>query len=174
MDEPEPIEPDTKDWTYVVTEGCAECGFDPDVDVTTIGDRLRATVALWREQLARDDVRERPEPTTWSPLEYAAHCRDVLAVMRERLELMLAEDGAAFSSWDQDAAAIDERYHLQEPLQVADEYEEEVDVTAEAFDAVQGDQWQRRGSRSGTNFTVATLGVYLLHDIEHHLDDVSR
>lgn len=174
MEEPEPIEPDTKDWTYVITEGCAECGFDPDLDVTTTGERLRATVPVWREQLAREDVRERPDPTTWSPLEYAAHCRDVLAVMRERLELMLAEDGATFPSWDQDAAAVDERYHLQDPLQVADEYAEEVELAADAFDAVRGAQWDRRGSRSGTNFTVATLAAYLLHDIEHHVEDVTR
>ena len=174
MDEPEPIEPDTRDWTFVLQHGCPECGFDPDLDVTTTGERLRATVPAWREQLDREDVRVRPEPTTWSPLEYAAHCRDVLAVMRERLELMLAEDGAAFASWDQDATAVEERYHRQDPAVVADEYEEEALLTAEAFDAVQGEQWQRRGSRAGTPFTVATLAVYLLHDLEHHLDDVAR
>lgn len=174
MEEPEPLEPDTTDWTVVITQGCRECGFDPGYDVTTTGERLRATVPVWREQLARLDVRDRPEPRTWSPLEYGAHCRDVLTVMRERLELMLAEDGATFASWDQDAAAVDEAYHLQDPGQVAQEYAEEVGLTADAFDAVEGDRWQHRGSRAGTEFTVSTLAVYLLHDIEHHVDDVTR
>ena len=41
-------------------------------------------------------------------------------------------------------------------------------------DAVEGAQWEHRGSRSGTEFTVRTLAVYMLHDIEHHLDDVTR
>lgn len=174
MEQPQQIEPDTKDWTVVVEQGCAECGFEPDYDVTTTGDRLRATVPPWREQLARIDVRERPEPTTWSPLEYGAHVRDVLDVMRGRLELMLAEDGASFAGWDQDEAAVRARYDLQDPGRVAQEYAEAVDATAAAFDAVAGEQWSRRGSRDGTAFTVETLAVYTLHDIEHHLADVTR
>lgn len=174
MDEPQPIEPDTKDWTVVIREGCPECGFDPSFDVRTTGDRLRATQPAWREQLARADARDRPAPGTWSPLEYGAHSRDVLRVMRQRLELMLARDGAVFDSWDQDAAAVAERYDLQDPARVAQEYAEQADATAAAFDAVEDGQWQHRGSRAGTGFTVETLAVYLVHDIEHHLHDVSR
>ena len=26
---PEPIAPDTKDWTWVLEQPCAECGFEP-------------------------------------------------------------------------------------------------------------------------------------------------
>jgi hypothetical protein len=169
---PTPIRPDTKDWTVVIDEGCRQCGFDPGYDVTTTGDRLRVTEDAWREQLAREDARERPAPSTWSPLEYGAHSRDVLRVMRRRLGLMLAEDGATFESWDQDAAAVGERYDLQDPARVAQEYAEEAAATAAAFDAVRPDQWRRRGSRGGTGFTVRTLAVYTLHDIEHHLHDV--
>jgi hypothetical protein len=84
-----------------------ECGFDAGYDVDITGERLRATEAAWREQLARTDVRERPDDPTWSPLEYGAHSRDVLRVMRGRLEQMLAEDDAIFESWDQDAAGRD-------------------------------------------------------------------
>lgn len=170
--QPAPIEPDTKDWTVVITRGCPECGFDPGYDVGSTGRRLRATEAPWRERLARADARTRPAATTWSPLEYAAHCRDVLRVMRGRLEQMLAEDGAVFAEWDQDGAAVADRYDLQDPARVADEYASEVDATAAAFDAVGANAWERRGSRAGTAFTVATLAVYTLHDIEHHLHDV--
>lgn len=173
MEQPQKIEPDTKDWTVVITEGCDECGFDPAYDVRTTGERLRATVPAWREQLARDDVRERPEPTTWSPLEYGAHVRDVLSVMRRRLDLMLEEDGVTFPGWDQDAAAAEEPYHEEDPGAVALEYAQEIDVTAAEFDAVESDEWARRGSRAGTAFTVETLAIYLLHDIEHHLYDVT-
>lgn len=174
MDHPQRIEPDLKDWTVVITEGCRECGFDPRYDVRNTGSRLRADVAAWRERLTRDDARERPAPTTWSPLEYGAHVRDVLGVMRSRLELMLAEDGATFPGWDQDEAALTGRYHELDPDQVAEEYTEEVEETAAAFDAVHEDQWARRGSRDGTAFTVRTLAIYTLHDIEHHLVDVNR
>jgi hypothetical protein len=33
-----------------------------------------------------------------------------------------------------------------------------------------GDQWDRRGTRSF--FTVRTFAAYFLHDVEHHLHDV--
>lgn len=174
MDTPQPIEPDTKDWTHVVEEGCAECGFEVVEDPTETGRRLRASVPAWRERLTRPDVRVRPEPGTWSPLEYAAHSRDVLTVMRERLGLMLAHDGVTFPGWDQDAAAVTGRYQELDPLRVAEEYDAEAAVTADAFDEVQEAEWGRRGSRDGTHFTVSTLAAYLLHDIEHHLVDVSR
>jgi hypothetical protein len=42
-----------------------------------------------------------------------------------------------------------------------------------AFDTVEGDQWERTGRRSnGSVFTVRTLAVYFLHDVEHHLADI--
>ncbi|MFK5634376.1 SGNH/GDSL hydrolase family protein [Ornithinimicrobium sp. LYQ103] len=167
------IVPDTKDWTVVLTQGCAQCGFDPGYAVHLTGARLRATVPLWEEVLRRPDVAERPDPATWSPLEYACHSRDVCTVMRERLDLMLTEDGAVFDGWDQDAAAVEQRYDLQDPVTVAQDYAREAELTAAAFDAVEGEQWARTGSRGGTTtFTAATLAAYLLHDVEHHLVDV--
>jgi hypothetical protein len=47
------------------------------------------------------------------------------------------------------------------------------DRLARSFDAVTGDQWDRRGTRSdGAAFTVETFARYLLHDPIHHLVDV--
>ena len=44
---------------------------------------------------------------------------------------------------------------------------------ADAFDAIDGDQWQRRGRRSdGASFTIATFAQYMIHDPIHHLWDV--
>lgn len=169
-----PIEPDTKDWTVVITEGCAECGFAADLEVSTTGERLRESIARWHAVLERPDVAERPSAATWSPLEYAAHVRDVCDHFRERLHLMLTDDDARFANWDQDATALERRYHEQEPDTVAQEYAVAALALAADFDQVAGCQWDRRGLRSnGSEFTVATFAVYLLHDIEHHLVDVS-
>jgi len=45
---------------------------------------------------------------------------------------------------------------------------------AAAFDAVRGAQWERTGVRSdGAFFTVDSFARYFLHDIEHHLWDVT-
>jgi hypothetical protein len=42
------------------------------------------------------------------------------------------------------------------------------------YASVSGEQWQRAGRRSnGSQFTVETIGRYHLHDVVHHLWDVS-
>ena len=71
--EPAAIEPEDKDWTYVITDGCPECGFRPQGPTRTAA-LLRATLPAWRQALARPDATERPAPTVWSPVEYASHC----------------------------------------------------------------------------------------------------
>jgi hypothetical protein len=171
---PAPIEPDTKAWTFVLDRGCPECGFDASaVAPGGLGGALRATVPRWAAALARPDVRVRPAPTVWSPLEYGAHVRDALRVFDERLQLMLTQDDPLFAAWDQDAAAVADRYDLQEPAVVADGLAEAAATIAAHVDAVPGDAWQRPGRRSdGSLFTVASLGAYALHETEHHLHDV--
>ncbi|MDZ5441847.1 DinB family protein [Micromonospora sp. 4G57] len=174
MQQPPAITPETADWTFVITEGCAECGFSSQ-DVASTGERLRAAIPTWRAALARSDAAVRPEPTVWSPVEYACHVRDTCRIFRERLELMLREDDPVFANWDQDATAVEEDYFHQTPAVVADQLAAEAEATAAAFDAVRADQWERPGRRSnGSVFTVRTFAVYFLHDIEHHVHDVTR
>ncbi|MGN6686531.1 MAG: DinB family protein [Actinomycetales bacterium] len=168
------VPPETKDWTFVIDKGCEQCGFRPQPPDTT-GDRLRATIPVWQQRLAADDATARPEPTVWSPVEYACHVRDVCRVFRQRLALMLDEDDPVFANWDQDEAAVEGDYFHQDRATVVEEYAREAEATAAAFDAVKGEQWERVGRRSnGSVFTVATFAVYFLHDIEHHVHDVTR
>ena len=38
-----------------------------------------------------------------------------------------------------------------------------------------GDQWSRTGNRNdGARFTIDTFARYLLHDVVHHIYDVSE
>lgn len=165
---------DTKDWTWVLDRRCDECGFDPAVvEPDSLAGRIAATLAGWPERLARPDARERPATTIWSPTEYGAHVRDVAEVMGGRLALLLAEDDPLFSNWDQDATAVESDYAGADPADVAAMLAPAVTGFAEAYGAVPPDAWHRPGRRSnGSVFTVYTLGVYALHDLEHHRHDV--
>ncbi|KGM12323.1 methyltransferase type 12 [Cellulomonas bogoriensis 69B4 = DSM 16987] len=170
------IEPDTKDWTWVLHQRCEDCGFEPD-DV--IGPELPVLihewVPRWESQLGRPDVRRRPRPDVWSPLEYACHVRDVFRIFDERLAMMLVEDDPTFPNWDQDATALSERYDQQAPSAVAEELRDAGADLAAGFAAVRREQWERRGLRSnGSAFTVRTLGRYFAHDVVHHLHDVTH
>ncbi len=169
-----PITPDVKDWTWVVEKPCSACGFAASqTSPADVGPTIRSHIPRWRKALERTDVAVRPDDSTWSTLEYAAHVRDVFGVFEQRLRLMLAEDGPDFADWDQDAAAVDGDYAGQRPSAVAAELDTAGQASASTYDAVRREQWGRTGRRSnGAQFTVQTLSQYLLHDLVHHLHDV--
>lgn len=169
------IAPDTKNWTWVLERPCLDCGFDastfPGPDVASM---VRANAAVWGELLAGEDVRTRPDPATWSTLEYACHVRDVFEIFDGRLTRMLAEDAPLFANWDQDATAVEKQYELSDPAEVAKDLTANAETLAARFSTVSGDQWQRTGNRSdGAEFTIETFARYLIHDPVHHVWDVT-
>ena len=166
---------DTKDWTWVLERPCGECGYDASaVHPAGIGERVRANAAAWPGVLSGSRARVRPGPDVWSPLEYAAHVRDVHRVFAGRVRLMLSEHDPLFANWDQDEAAEAGRYGDLEPAEVATELVAAATEVSHAYDAVTGEQWDRPGRRSnGSAFTTLSLARYHLHDVEHHLFDVS-
>ena len=171
-----PITPDTKNWTWVLERPCPECGFDAETfDATDVPTMVRANAEAWPAALDRADVRARPDDATWSPLEYAAHTRDVFRLYDYRLGLMLGEDDPAFPNWDQDVTAVEEKYNEQDPGVVGVELGEAANRIADSFEAVPEDAWGRTGRRSdGASFTVETLAKYFVHDPIHHLWDVTK
>jgi hypothetical protein len=144
-----PIIPDDKDWTWVLSTPCPECGFDAaTVTPSTVPGTVLNMLPRWRAVLRREDASTRPDEHTWSPLEYACHVRDVFSLFDQRLNLMLREEVAA---------------------QLATEGTQ----IANSFAAVHEDEWPRTGVRSnGSTFTVLTFAQYFLHDVVHHLHDV--
>jgi DinB superfamily len=170
------IIPDTKDWTWVLRRPCPECAFDssllPKVEIVgLIGTTSRAWVAVLEDPPGL--LRRRLRDDRWSPLEYACHVRDVFSLYHERLRLMLTEDNPTYPNWDQDRTAVDDRYNDQDPAVVAPQLAAAADALAATFATVEGESWERRGTRSdGATFTVETFGRYMIHDPVHHLHDV--
>jgi DinB superfamily len=173
---PMEITPDTKDWTWVLDRPCPECAFEASaISHDDIPAMLRANAAAWQDVLASPGVTARPNPTTWSPLEYAAHVRDVCRVYAERLQLMLTQDAPHYPNWDQDATAVQDRYAEQNPTTVAKELAEAANHLADRFTKVKDDQWHRTGTRSdGAHFTIDTFARYFIHDPIHHLHDATH
>lgn len=171
---PEPIVPDTKDWTWVLERPCPECGFDPQAyTVADLPRMMHDSAMVWSRVLLRPDVRERPEPAVWSSLEYACHVRDVHRLFAERVELMLNEDEPRFANWDQDETAVASTYAEQDPAEVDADLVQAAGHVAGLYATVTPESARRRGFRSnGSEFTVTTLGIYHLHDVVHHVHDV--
>jgi hypothetical protein len=169
-----PITPDTKDWTWVLTRTCSECGFDVTVfPREEIGAMIRENGGEWRDVLGHPKVRERPSENKWSALEYSCHVRDVFRLYDERLEMMLTQDNPTYPNWDQDETAVAQRYGEQDPLVVRSELMAAAGELADRFDRMRGDEWGRTGTRSdGASFTIESFARYLIHDPVHHLHDV--
>lgn len=168
------ITPDDKDWTWTLHERCPDCGFvAADVPAQDIATRVTAYADPWPRVLAQPGAATRPHPSTWSPVEYACHVRDVCRLFEQRVRLMLTQDSPTFANWDQDETAVTDRYAEQDTATVARQLAEAAAGLAGAYAAVPDDAWSRTGIRSnGSRFTVLTLGQYGLHDLAHHLWDV--
>ena len=166
------IPPETKDWTWVLSELCPEGGFDTSDPLrgdlsalaTTVGDRWVAAVA------EVDDLTTRPEPLVWSPLEYACHVRDVFALAVYRCGLMRDEDDPVYAERDEDATDPT----LLSLTDVAAAIAANATAFARFLDDLPDDAWDRPGRRSdGAPFTVESFARYVLHDPIHHLTDVT-
>jgi hypothetical protein len=169
-------QPDTKDWTWVLTRRCDQCGLSVgEIQPEDFAQRAFVAAEEWVQILRSSPaVTARPQPDVWSPLEYGAHVRDVYRLFDGRLVQMLDEDTPTFANWNQDETAIKERYGEQDPEAVADELEAAAQVFVARIQALTPEHYNLRGIRSdGAEFTVVTFLQYFLHDVIHHLWDVT-
>ena len=175
MSRPADPPPDGKDWTWVLDRPCPDCGFDAGaVSPSDFGRLTRENVATLLARIEAPDAAARPAPEVWSPLEYACHVRDVCRVFGARLGLMRGTDDPLFANWDQDETALAERYWEQPADIVRVELAEEGERFAADLDTVRAEELNRPGRRSnGSVFTVDSLARYFLHDLVHHVHDVT-
>lgn len=173
---PEAPAPDAKDWTWVLERPCPDCGFDPATVVPTSVPRVLIEAAeRFALALERPDAGVRTAPGVWSTVEYGQHVADVMEVMTGRLRLILDSGGAgtSFEDWDQDAAAVEKQYWQANAHVTTILIKERAIGAAEAWGEPTDEQWAWPGTRSnGSEFTAASLGRYLVHDLLHHLHDV--
>jgi len=162
---------------------CEECGFvyedlaaaDIPAAVRSFGKRYRAPLSRF---LPREDgdglVRQRPEPTTWSALEYAAHIRDVLGRYADWIELTLAEDRPRFEGPPPDDLAALRNYNADDPAAVTDAIAANTERLAAVIEAVPDGSWDRVGLRRDEEWSVLFCSRQAVHEGGHHLLDIGR
>lgn len=161
---------------------CEACDFVYDaVPVADVAPQLRAMPARYAEAVTAADrdglARTRPEPATWSAVEYACHVRDVLAIQQERVSLALHHDRPDFPPLRRDERAVEERYNDQDVGAVLDGLAEAAQRFADALDALDADQWQRTGVYhwpETAERSMAWLARHTLHESIHHLADITE
>lgn len=166
---------------------CEECGFTfADVGAADAPAAIRAFARRYRAPLTRflpgEDgdalLRTRPEPATWSALEYAAHVRDVFANYDRWVRQILAEDGPVLTGPGPDDQAAEGRYNDSDPVAVADALAANAEALATTFESVPGDGWDRAGTRRRADFeeerSVIRHARLAVHEGNHHLLDIGR
>jgi S-DNA-T family DNA segregation ATPase FtsK/SpoIIIE len=164
---------------------CEQCGFVHDeVSLADIPIRLRATEAAYRGAFLGDGpgpsrrqtiLRRRPQPDTWSALEYTCHVRDVLLVQRDRTVLALVETNPSFARMSRDERVALARYDAHPPPQVAVQLGVAAELCATVFEGLTPGQWDRPliyNYPVPASRDVAWLARNTVHEVEHHLGDI--
>ena len=160
---------------------CDECGFEYDsVAVGDIGPRLRAGAAELVDVLrvaVDDDLRRRPAPGVWSPLEYTCHVRDVLEVQLGRVALAMVVDCPSFEPMQRDERPERLKYNAQDPVVVAEQLTDAAAALALVFERMTDDHLARTVTYNWPEEMIRPLrwvGRHTIHELLHHRLDIER
>ncbi len=116
--------------------------------------------------------RIRPEPATWSVVEYACHVRDVFASFTIRLHRISTEDVPALEPMFADLRAERFRYNDADLGAVLAELDAHVTGFLDEVAATTG--WDRTATRRpGELRTARWLVRHGLHEARHHTHDIA-
>jgi hypothetical protein len=158
---------------------CADCRLDygalpvqvAAAIVAAVPDRARAAVQGQPDAA----LRRRPEPDTWSAVEYLCHLRDVYMTTTIRLHRARTEALPVVEPMLNDLRARRFRYADSDVPAVLGELAAAVAGVADELRRVGPDGWDRRVlRRPGEERTVGWLLRHAAHEGRHHLADVER
>ncbi len=161
-----------------MTDHCDWCGFRYDVSAArAAGDEiLRGTEQLAAIiETADTDLTKRPDPQTWSALEYACHVRDVLLVQRERVLLARRHDRPSLVPMGRDERVAHDGYNEQSPADVARQLGDAAALFAGVLGRLDDVAWRRTliyNFPAPAERDLRWLAVHTHHEVQHHLADV--
>jgi hypothetical protein len=122
-----------------------------------------------------DVLLRRPDPRTWSPLEYAAHVSEAIPWYVARIQKVLREPDAQLTAFDWDLAASEGKYRQRGVETVTTDLRHACAALAELAGSATEDDLARTGTGSdGTPRTVQALLARAGHELAHHELDIRR
>ena len=162
-------------------EGCEECGFVYDVGrAHSAGDGIVRRIGELAELLeaTTGDIRARPEPRTWSVLEYACHVRDILLVHRERVLVARRVDRPVVTPMGVEERVEHDGYSGQSATDVTRQLIEAARLFANVLQRLGPADWDRttvmQGSPESSERSLRWIALHAEHEVRHHLLDVRR
>ncbi len=165
----------------MIDEPCSECGFNYSTvkpsDLRELLDHLGGQIGEELRSHGVDELRRRPLPDVWSPLEYSCHVRDVLFVQRDRLYRALVEETPEMPRMHRDERVRLARYNTQDSVQVAEQLGVAAALTGQAFGDVEPSAWTRTLTYNWPaphRLDVTGLAAHTAHEVIHHLEDMRK
>jgi hypothetical protein len=156
---------------------CPECGIDESaLDVADAVNAVRTFPRRYREALDVDDalLTVRPDPSTWSMLEYAVHYREVLELLATGLSEVLARPDVHFPPVDADETAgarpswtLDRELALDGIAHGAEQLVARSESTPVAA-------WDREFTIGDHHYQARWIPQHAAHEGAHHLRDIEQ
>ena len=137
--------------------------------------RYRALLAAPGSADGPDAVfRRRPDPSTWSALEYTAHVADRLDHLGPAVRRTTFEDQPVIEVFDSDERAAEKAYNDLDRTEVLGWLDFACAELASVLEAVNADDWTRTALVAGVPRDALTIARDGVHEGSHHLRDVQR
>src|SRR5260370_41805168 len=126
-------------------------------------------VARSLEGFPPEKLNERLIPGKWTVAEIGRHLADSETMSGTRLRRLLVEDHPLIQGYDQDAFASRLNYNNREIRPAMEAFWSARTTTAQLFDSMSDEDWQREGthSESGSYTAEDWLRLYALHAHNH-------
>ncbi len=118
--------------------------------------------------------RRRPDPSTWSALEYTAHVADRLDHLGPAVRRVIYEATPEIEAFDGDSRATQHGYNTLDRTEVTGWLDMACDELALVLESVPVGDWARTGFVAGVERDALALARDGVHEGAHHLRDVQR
>lgn len=159
---------------------CEECGFVYDLArASQAGQWIRKDVGEFAFLLKGPemDLTTRPQPGTWSPLEYACHLRDLLLVQRERVLAARRVDRPSCESMGREQRVDHDGYAQQVPGDVARQLADAAQMFVNVLDRLSPGDWDRTllyTYPEPSERPLRWVALRTAHESSHHLLDIRQ
>jgi hypothetical protein len=163
---------------------CPECGLDYETiapldtirAVRSFPYRYRALIKelYQQEPDAEGIMRRRPEPQTWSALEYTAHVADMIDKVAPTIRRIIVEDEPAIPSFDSEERVDADAYNEIAVPEALARLESSCADLGMTLDCLGAEDWTRTGQFTFGERDALAMARNAVHEGAHHLRDIER
>jgi hypothetical protein len=157
---------------------CPVCGIDEaGMAVPDALGAIRGFPRRYREAMdsfAPARLRERPDPDTWSALEYTVHFREVLELLAMSLPIVVEERDVQFPPIDVDEAAANRPDWVMDPALAVRGISDAAAAIAQQAETMPWSAWDRTFMIGEVEHPASWIVQHAAHEGAHHLRDIAH